>query len=313
MATNRYFNKAVRSEQRLYEDLIIESLQFYGQDMYYIPREVVSRDTIFSDAELSRFKNAYKIEMYVENIDGFDGEQDLFTKFGVEIRNSATFVMARRRFQQEISRFENGGDPNKYYRPREGDLIHLPLSNSTFEIMKVFDEQPFYQLSQLPVFTLSCELFEYNDEDFDTGVEIIDDIETFGAYQYVLTLDSDGEPSIAEWVTQENIEQIFDDYTITGEILNYNDSDRKLYIAHVGSSDGKYHDFTTSRFVQQSVFRDPASGLTLTKRATPTLVETLQNIQQDAGGGASNEIPEFDVSAFEFIDFSESNPFGDPQ
>lgn len=309
MATNKYLNKAVRSEQRLYEDLIIESLQFYGQDMYYIPREVVSRDVIFSDAELSRFNNAYKIEMYIENIEGFDGEQDLFTKFGVEIRNSATFVMARRRFQQEIGRYENGGDPNKYYRPREGDLIHLPLSNSTFEIMKVFDETPFYQLNQLPVFTLSCELFEYNDEDFDTGVDIIDNIETFATYQYVLTLDSAGDG----WVNNEEITQTFDDYTITGEVVKFSDSDMKMYVAHVGTSDGDYHDFTTTRQIVQSVQIDTNSGLVKPSYATPTLVETLQNIQQDAGGGASGEISTFDVSAFEFIDFSESNPFGDPQ
>lgn len=300
MATSPYFRPNVRSEQKLYEDLIIESLKFYGQDVYYIPREVISRETIFDDEKLSRFENAYKIEMYIENIQGFEGEGDLFTKFGIEIRNSATFVLSRRRFNTEIAKKENGGDPTKYYRPREGDLIHLPLSNSTFEIMRVFDEQPFYQLSNLPVFTLSCELFEYNDEDFDTGVAVIDNIETFATYQYVLTMDS----ASVGYELSETVTQSFDDYDVTGEVVGWSDSDNKLYLAHVGNNSGVYRDFTTTR----QVIGDESSAV-----ATPTLVEQLQNIQENAAGGANQDIPTFDVSAFEFIDFSETNPFGDPQ
>jgi len=299
MATSKYFSKKVRSEQRLYEDLIIESLKFYGQDVYYIPREVVGRDTVFDDATLSRFDWAYKIEMYIENIEGFEGQGDLFTKFGVEIRNSATFILARRRFNDEISSRENGGDPNKYYRPREGDLIHLPLSNSTFEIQRVFDETPFYQLSQLPVFTLSCELFEYSDEDFDTGVAEIDNIEKFATYQYVLTMDS----ASVGYQIGENITQAFDNYAINGEVVRWSDSDNKLYLAHVGTNDGLYHDFTTTR----QVIGSESNAI-----ATPTLIQQLQEIQQGSPGGSTGAVPTFDVSAFEFIDWSESNPFGDP-
>lgn len=188
MATNQYFSRGAKSEQRLYEDLVIESLKMYGQDVYYVPREIVRRDTIFNEATLSRFLNAYKIEMYLENTDGFDGEGDLFTKFGIQIRDTANFVVSRRRFNWEVGSVENGGDPNKFYRPREGDVIHLPLSNSTFQIMKVEDETPFYQLKNLPTFRLSCELFEYADENFDTQISQIDNIETYAAYQYILTI-----------------------------------------------------------------------------------------------------------------------------
>lgn len=307
MAINKYFSQSVRSEQRLYESLIIESLQFYGQDVYYIPREVVSKDTIFSDVELSRFNNAYKIEMYIENIQGFEGEGDLFTKFGIEIRNSATFVLARKRFQQEIGKYENKGNPKTYYRPREGDLIHLPLSNSTFEIMKVVDETPFYQLSNLPVFTLSCELFEYNDEDFDTGVGIIDKIEQIAAYQYVLTLDSASEG----YIVNQPVTQEFDDYTISAEVVKWSDSDNKLYLAHVGSTDGMFREFTTTKQILQEVNYD-INGALVRSFATPTLVEKLQNIQQNSAGGSNGEIDTFDVSAFGFIDWSEDNPFGNP-
>jgi len=184
VATNPYISQTVRSEQNLYEDIVIESLKFYGQDVYYIPREIVNKDKVFLDDVPSRFSDAYKIEMYIENTEGFEGEGDLFTKFGIELRDQATFVVARRRWKQLIGNYL---DSNKF-RPREGDVIYLPLSKSIFQINKVETETPFYQLSNLPTFRLQAELFEYNDEDFDTGIDTIDDIEYEGAFQYKLTM-----------------------------------------------------------------------------------------------------------------------------
>ena len=186
MATNRYISQKVRSEQNLYEDLIIESIQFYGQDVYYLPREIINRDPVFIDDVPSRFSDSYKVEMYIENQDGFDGEGDLFTKFGIELRDQATFVVARKRWQSLIGDYLE----SQKFRPREGDLIFLPMSESIFQIMKVETESPFYQLSQLPTFRLQCELFEYNDENLDVGVEAIDDIETDYAYKYILTVNN---------------------------------------------------------------------------------------------------------------------------
>lgn len=186
MATNPWVSQSVRNEQDLYEDLVIESLKFYGQDVYYLPREIVNKDKVFLDDVPSRFSDSYKIEMYVENVDGFAGEGDLFSKFGVELRDQATFVVARRRWKKLI-----GDKLDSYnFRPREGDLLYIPFSQSLFEIFKVETEQPFYQLNQLPTFRLQCELFEYNDEDFDTDIDGIDDIEVDGAYQYKLTMDT---------------------------------------------------------------------------------------------------------------------------
>lgn len=184
MATNPYINKRSRSEQGLYEDLVIESLQFYGEDVYYLPRELVNKDTIFGDDVVSRFTDAYKIEMYIENVEGFGGEGDLFSKFGVELRDQCTFVVARKRWKRLIGDKLDAVN----FRPREGDIIYLPLSQSMFEIFKVETETPFYQLAQLPTFRLQCELFEYNDEDFDTEVDYIDIIEQEAAYQYKLKL-----------------------------------------------------------------------------------------------------------------------------
>jgi hypothetical protein len=200
MATNPYIQQGLKSEQNLYEDLVIESLKFYGQDVYYLPREIVSQDNIFKDDIESRFTEAYKIEMYVENVEGFDGEGDLFTKFGVEIRDQATFIVARRRWKSLIGAFLD----SKKFRPREGDIIYLPMSNSMFEIKKVETETPFYQLSQLPTFRLQCELFEYNDEEFNTLVEEIDGITVEGTYKFNLTMASATEAAATATLTLDN-------------------------------------------------------------------------------------------------------------
>ena len=185
MARNVYFTDKVRSEQNLYENIIVEALKMYGQDVYYLPRDLVGENRIFGEDVPSRFSSAHKIEMYIENVEGFEGEGDLFTRFGVEIRDEATFVVSKRRFENQVNRFDFDTD---LIRPREGDLIYLSLSNSLFEIMHVEHEQPFYQLNNLPVYKMRCTLFEYNDEDLDTGVDAIDDIERRYAYQYVLQL-----------------------------------------------------------------------------------------------------------------------------
>lgn len=288
MATNPYIGQKVRSEQGLYEDIVIEALQFYGQDVYYLPREIVNKDMVFLDDVPSRFSSAYKIEMYIENSEGFDGEGDLFSKFGVELRDQATFVVARRRWTQLIGKSlaENN------FRPREGDLIYLTLSNSIFQIIKVETESPFFQLSNLPTFRMQCELFEYNDEDFDTGIDNIDIVEYESAYQYSLTMDS----SSTNYIIGEIVEQEFDTYTMRGEVTQWSDSDNVLQLAHVGATDGDFHTFTTNALVV---------GQTSGQSATPTLVQELQEIQRSAQNAV------FDDFESDFVDFSESNPFGD--
>ena len=185
MATNLYFSQKVKSEQNLYEDIVIESLKMYGQDVYYLPRDLVNEDRILGDDPESSFNSSHVLEMYIENTEGFEGEGDLFTRFGVEIRDEATFVVSRKRWEQTVKRYDNEITSS---RPSEGDLIYLPLSKSLFQISHVEHEMPFYQLSNLPVYKLRCQLFEYTGEDLDTGVDTIDDIERKYAYKYVLTL-----------------------------------------------------------------------------------------------------------------------------
>jgi hypothetical protein len=182
---NLYFSAGARSEQNLYEDLIIESIKIYGQDLYYLPRDLVNVDDVFREDPVSKFNSNYLLEMYVDNIDGFDGEGDLFTKFGVEIRDQVTLTVAKRRWEQTVMRYDN---EIQGIRPLEGDLIFTPFSKKMFQIMHVEHEQPFYQLNNLPVFKLQCELFEYNDEDFDVNNDDITQFETDASFRYDLTL-----------------------------------------------------------------------------------------------------------------------------
>jgi len=172
--TNVYFDHDYEEEQNLYESLTIEALSIYGQETYYIPRSEITDDEILNE-KFSRFSDAYAIEMYIENTQGFEGEGTLLSKFGLEIRDQANFIVSKRRFRQLVHL-----DDNDIYadRPDEGDLIYLPLANSLFEIKFVEHEQPFYQLRNLPTYQLQCELFEYSHEQIETGIPAIDQFET---------------------------------------------------------------------------------------------------------------------------------------
>ena len=193
MARNPNFSQKVKSEQNLYEDIIIESMKIYGQDVYYLPRTIVNENTILGEDVASSFTSSYKIEMYLENTEAFDGEGDLFTKFGVEIRDEATFIVARKRWSQTVASSSNA---ITVLRPKEGDLIWLSLSNKLFEILHVEHESPFYQLSNLPTYKMRCQLFEYSGEDIDTGIAGANAIQSDFGYRVSLTMDSDGIPRV---------------------------------------------------------------------------------------------------------------------
>lgn len=301
MARNIYIRDNVKSEQNLYEDIVIESLKIYGQDVYYLPRDTVYEDRIFGEEIPARFNSSYKIEMYIDNIEGFDGEGDLFTRFGVEIRDEATFVVARRRWRQTIGRVDNEINSE---RPREGDLIYLPLSNSMFQITHVEHEQPFYQLSNLPVYKCRGQLFEYNDEDFDTNVDVIDNIERQGAYQYTLTLDSASYYTLPGQTVSQTLSN---GATISGEVIRYSDSDGILYVGHVGADDGLYHNF----YVTDSA----ATKLTISGRTNLAIGDsdlTITAVSEVNTISENEQNTDFGTFGDDFLDFSESNPFGDP-
>ena len=171
MPTNVYFDTGTTSEQRLYEDLVIEQLKIYGQDVYYLPRKLANKDTIFGEDPASSFDDSYIIEMYVNNTDGFMGEQEIIKKFGLELRDDIKFTVSKLRWETLIS---NNSDLQNTTRPKEGDLVYFPTTKAFFEIQFVEHEAPFYQQSALPVYQLSCTKWEYASERLDTGITTID-------------------------------------------------------------------------------------------------------------------------------------------
>ena len=167
MSTNFYFNNFQSSqEQNLIEDLVIESIKIYGHEVWYCPRTINNEEKIFKEDELASFNNAYSIEMYIKNVEGFEGEGDFLSKFGLQIRDRITFTVARRTFADEVT----GGT-----RPKEGDMIFFPLTSKGYVVRFVEHEAIFYQMGSLQTFDIVCELFEFNQETFNTGVDIIDD------------------------------------------------------------------------------------------------------------------------------------------
>ena len=292
MAVNLNIRSNVKKEQLLYENLVIEALKIYGQDVYYLPRDIVNENRIFGHDVPSRFNSSYKIEMYIDNIEGFDGEGDLFTKFGVEIRDEATFVVSRRRWKQTIKYTDNEINSN---RPREGDLIYSEMSNKMFEITHVEHEQPFYQLQNVPVFKCRAQLFEFSDEDFDTGIERLDDIDKDYAYTYNLILQNNTD-KIRQGMTVTQMLDSAQNLSITGEVSNYNNTTKVLSLIHVGATDGKFHNFITTRTV--SIPGVGGFGIT--------------SVTED--NKISNNEQNDDFSTLtDFLDFTENNPFGDPE
>jgi hypothetical protein len=310
MPRNVYFSQAVKSEQHLYEDLIIESLGIYGQDVYYIPRTLVNRDSILNEDPAGKFDDAYLLEMYIENTEGFEGAGDLYSKFGLEIRDDATFIVSRRRWETRVGAFsDNVVDP----RPQEGDLIFLPMTNSFFEITFVEDESPFYQLSNLPVYKMQCSLFEYSDEDFETGVESIDTSTAKAAYQLPIdvTISGGNHFAVGEIVEQTITAAVGDTPAVIvfGEVQQRKKPSNilsKLWVSNIGTSGStSAKDFTV--------------GGTLTGRTsayTGTIAKVYSDVTDLTGNSwiADEEAQniDFEINADGFIDFSESNPFGDP-
>ncbi len=176
MPLSPYFLQGSTSEQRLVQDLINEQLKIYGQDVVFLPRKIVNKNTILKEVVASTFDDAYRMEAYLLNYEGFEGQGDILSKFGVQTTDAVTFVISKERYEDFISPFLTGqSDIQLATRPEEGDLIYLPLDNTMFEIKYVEAKKPFYQLNNLYVYTLSCEVMDYAaDEVIDTSIESVD-------------------------------------------------------------------------------------------------------------------------------------------
>ena len=242
MATNVFFNHAVQTEQNLIEDLIVESLRFYGHNCYYLPRKIVNEETILGDAAESSFEDAYEVEMYLEGTEGFEGEGELYSKFGIETRDSASFILSRRSWERFVSLDANLATG---LRPNEGDLIYFPLSKSLFEIKFVEHENVFYQMGKLYTFKLSCDLFEYSSEDFNTSITELDtDLDLASGPITTLTLADTS--SLRDFIVGEKVSQmITDTIIIQGVVAAWSEDSNKLSIGKIESNDttGTYQTF----------------------------------------------------------------------
>ena len=173
---NPFFLQGSKTEQGLIQDLINEQLRMYGVEVYYLPRKYITEKTIIKEVIESAFDNAYPIEAYVENFDGYGDNTTILSKFGIQALNELTIIISKERFEEYISPLIRDQLNIKLSsRPKEGDLIYFPLGDRLFEIKFVEHEQPFYQLQKNYVYTLKCELFRYEDEVIDTSISFIDD------------------------------------------------------------------------------------------------------------------------------------------
>ena len=275
MPTNVYFDTGTKPEQHLYEDLMIEQLKIYGQDVFYIPRTLVKEDSLFGEDTLSKFDDAYQIEMYFENVEGYEGEKEIMSKFGLQMNEDVTFVVARRRFEQLVSH-----DSNLIVktRPNEGDLVYFPKVKKIFEISFVDHDDPFYQVHNVPAFKLKCKTFEYSSEDMDTGIAEIDAIET--------------DNSLDQLVYQITMEQ-------SG---TYNEG------IELESGDGNLEQETQTGGTDNIIGENETGGESIVLETGDYIIQEAY-VTETIDENAMNDF--FDKQDDTVIDFTESNPFGD--
>ena len=221
MATSVYFNGAVRSEQDLYEDLVLESIKMFGQDVVYIPREQIYEDAILNET-YNQYRQAFPIECFIENTEGFEGDGNLLGKFGLEIRDQGTFVIPKRRWQHVVgANLSTEQGHQLLTKPGEGDLIWMTMTDRLFEIKYVEHEKPFYQLQKNYIYELRCELFVYSSQEISTGIPEIDVIETQHTYANT-NIDSTTNETVAAATMKPGDDNV-DVETAADKILDFSD------------------------------------------------------------------------------------------
>ena len=271
-------------EQTFIENLIVESIEIYGQDIYYLPRTYVNRDTILGEVENSRFTQALQVRAYVNNVEGWEGQGELLSKFGVRIEDKTTFVFSREKFTSAV---DDNAVLNVEGRPNEGDLIWFPATKHLFEIQFVEAERPFYQLGKGFVWECQCELFQYADEALDTGVAEIDGIET--AFANAITVNfaagGTGTFTVGEVVAGGTS-------NVTAEVKAWDSTTRQLQV-----------------FNRSGIFTVPETVTGQSSRAawTSSSYNTLNNVNTAKSVDQNND---FETLDNDIIDFTETNPFG---
>ncbi len=287
MATNPYFNHHGTNtpENRLIENLMIESIKTYGIDVYYLPRTLNNEDTLLGEDASASYNSAHTIEMYIKTVDGFEGSGDFISKWGLQIKDQITFTVAKRRWQ-ELGLSTDGR--TKF--PHEGDLIYFPITKALFQILFIEDEAIFYQTGQLQSYDMLCEMFTYSDQSFDTGIDELDKIERSHSYSVDFTMDSgSGNYTVGETVYQG---ASLAAATVKGEVGSWNSTTKILNLLNMtGNFSGTVNIIGDSSSASYSI--------------------SSFNAQQSAANtAATSSNVEIEAEADAIIDFTEGNPFG---
>ena len=292
MATNQYFrnngSSAETNEQRLIEDLMVESTQIYGEDIYYIKRESQdSIDLVFGEDPLSKYEDVYQMEMFVINAETWENGEDFFSKFGLQVNESTKVAVPKIIFERYVT-------DDELTRPREGDLIWIPVMQHLFIIKFVEHENPYFQLGRrVPMlYEMSLEKYVFSQEEFDTGIDEIDDIEVENSYVIRMTLDANG---TGEYTFNEVVYQGANlaAATATAEVTNWFPANNTIDIRDIKGT------FTTTSNIIGTL-----SGTDMTITSYNDLEDhvTHQDFFND----------DIEESANVVIDVSENNPFGMP-
>ena len=325
MAINKHFHTSgiatIEAERNLYNDLVAEAIQIYGHDVHYIDRVEVAEDTLLGEDALTKFEHARKIEMWVEDNQGWQGNDLMMSKFGLQDMSQVTFVVSVPRFQilsKQIA-IESGTDdsggailqesgtidtttsfegedfyiikdtaPTGLDRPYEGDLIYHPIFKMLFEIKSVEDEEPFYQLDNLPVYKMFCQIFDYSSEALDTGITDIDEIQdesTLASSDFQFTLEQDPAVGANAVLLESERGRLLTEDATGAELIVLEDSDLTTSSGSILSEEGDF-------IIQESyiIGQGTRGDDDLDRQAQNELFETLDDT---------------------VLDFTESNPFGD--
>ena len=269
-------------EQKTIENLIVETIEIYGQDIYYVPRTIVNKDTVFGEDSDTKFESAKAIRAYVNNVEGWEGQGELLSKFGIRIEDKTTFIFSREKFKEHV---DDSVTLNVEGRPNEGDLIWFPITKHLFEIKFVEVERPFYQLGRNYVWECQCELFEYSDEEINTGITELDAIETAFANAITVGLVAGGSGTFAAGETVTGGTS-----NVTAEVKSFDAATRTLIVIN-----------------RSGTFSVPETitGGTSSASWTTATYNTINNTNSEY-----DQNNDFETADNDIIDFTETNPFG---
>ena len=291
MATSVYFNNYNSvAEQRVLEDLIVESIKIMGFDGYYLPNDNdIARDLLFGEDPVKKFQSAFPLELYLSNSLDYDGEKEFFSKFGLEIKNNVNVIVSKRSFQQRVPQ-------NVFQRPREGDLIYVPFLNGTgelYEIKFADQDKDFNTLGRkVPYFyELQLEKFKFSHELINTGVQEIDDSATFSSYTIQLNVAAGAGTYQNKEIVYQALDSTEANATVVAVVQEWNKKANTLNVTNIAG------EFIPNRNI-------------IGASSNASYVLANFNPLKDSTRDESSDNYIIENQANSIIDFSETNPFG---